>query len=905
VERSEHQQRPHVGLLFLIVLTVVLSGLSGSGATAGFSPPEFTPSSVPGGSEVQRSGTLSATGWNYFGVLGNGTTTDASTPGAVSAATNWSQVASGVDTTCGVRADGTMWCWGAGIGLGVGDGTNLARLVPQEVGNDPALPAGDGNTWTTVTTGGYHSCAIRQDLTLWCWGQGGNGVLGNGTSIDRLAPTEVGTATDWREVSGGWTHTCAVRLGGTLWCWGNNSLGQLGNGTLQNSDSPVQIGAAVPPWWHVSVGLQHSCATRFDFTLWCWGRNDFGQLGDGTNIDRSAPVQVGVGTNWVSVDAGNLHTCAQRIDGTLWCWGYNDAGELGDGTSTSRSSPTQVGALADWTQLSAGAEHTCALRANRTLWCWGANWHGAFGNGATNSVSLVPQQVGTSSSYLAVGAGENNTFAIQTPSVACFTNMEGVLGLWNSNGNLTAQFGPALSGSVGFGQGLADQGLALNGATTLSAPTLPTVTNAVTVEMWVKPAANPQRTQALATRWDFPSTDDSARSYELLLDPSSRLHWSTDDVSSRRPDELVAEAPTIFDGGFHHIVATWDQRRSAIYVDGFAIASAPSQGGTLNPATSTPFRLGSESGLGTPFFFNGIIDEATIWGRALSAREVQDIQSERNTKCATSSTTQVTSFGVVAQSSTTAQMDAVFAASPSNGPYDCEYSVDGASVYGFYHGCVSPATYTPTVSTGVHTFGFRLCDRFGRCTTPTPVSINVVPPAPTISTFSASPIQPATVQLGASMNWTTDSNPVTCRFFADGVLQQAITCGTTVSTSFGVSPGSHSLTMSACDRFNQCANAGPQTLTWPSVTISWDTGAVGASPYVITTINNFPANASVTLQCHENSAFAFPTFTTSTNSGNYTYRHASAQAVCFQQRGIDTWVTATVNGITYTSNHIS
>ena len=155
----------------------------------------------------------------------------------------------------------------------------------------------------------------------------------------------------------------------------------------------------------------------------------------------------------------------------------------------------------------------------------------------------------------------------------------------------------------------------------------------VTVESWIKPIATGTM-QTIFSKWDFPSTDDSARSYVLFLDPSGGLLWSTDETSTRRPQELFAAAPQLFNGTFHHVAATWNQTTMAIYVDGNLVMSGPSQGGTLNPAATTQFRLGSKSGIGSPFGFAGVLDEPSVIGRALSATEITNlVDSGPNAKC--------------------------------------------------------------------------------------------------------------------------------------------------------------------------------------------------------------------------------------------------------------------------------
>jgi len=186
---------------------------------------------------------------------------------------------------------------------------------------------------------------------LWAWGDGFWGQLGDGTnSWSNNTPTQIGNATNWVYVSAGSRHTVAIRRDGTLWAWGHNSFGQLGDGTTADRNTPVQVGEFTN-WVSVSAGTNHTMAIREGGTLWAWGQNGSGELGDGTGINRSSPGQIGNESNWASVFAssgdpifswGNGHTLAIRTDGTLWVWGSNDSGQLGDGTMTNRLYPFRI-----------------------------------------------------------------------------------------------------------------------------------------------------------------------------------------------------------------------------------------------------------------------------------------------------------------------------------------------------------------------------------------------------------------------------------------------------------------------------------------------------------------------------------------------------------------------------------
>src|SRR5439155_1562430 len=191
------------------------------------------------------------------------------------------------------------------------------------------------------------------------------------------------------QISAGDTHTVALKSDGTLWAWGLNAYGQLGDGTTsRDRASPVAVGAD-SNWSAVAAGKgengrAHTVALKTDGTLWAWGHNGFGELGDGTPLSRSSPVQVGSTTDWMVVCAGASHTVALKSHGTLWAWGINVDGQLGDGTTaTQRLEPVQVGTATNWAAVAAGVSHTVALKADGTLWAWGQNTFGQLGAGTT------------------------------------------------------------------------------------------------------------------------------------------------------------------------------------------------------------------------------------------------------------------------------------------------------------------------------------------------------------------------------------------------------------------------------------------------------------------------------------------------------------------------------------------
>jgi len=350
-----------------------------------------------------------AWGYNGYGPFGNGTTTSTNSPVPGPAGTDWTQVATGGVHSCGIRTDGTLWCWGYNGSGQLGDGSYTDSDVPVQVGT--------ATDWTGVAAGSFHSCGIRADGSLWCWGRNVDGQLGNGTYAGSLVPVQVGTGTDWTRIAGGDRHTCGIRSTGTLWCWGFNAYGQLGNGTNTDSSVPVQVGTGTD-WTGVAGGTYHSCGIRGTGTLWCWGLNFQGQLGNGTNTNSNVPVQeAGAATDWTHVVTGGRHSCGIRSTGTLWCWGLNFQGQLGNGTNTDSNVPVQVGTGTDWARIAAGDQHSCGLRGTGTVWCWGRNVSGQLGNGS-NADSNVPVQEATATTDwtdLAVMGGgyQHHTLALK------------------------------------------------------------------------------------------------------------------------------------------------------------------------------------------------------------------------------------------------------------------------------------------------------------------------------------------------------------------------------------------------------------------------------------------------------------------------------------------------------------
>lgn len=308
---------------------------------------------------IRASGAAWAWGSNTCGQLGTGDLISRSSPvSVVGGFKDWCQVSAGATHSTGLRANGTIWSWGCG-GFGVlGNNSITNRSSPVSI-------VGGFTDWCQVSTNAFHTLALRSNGTAWAWGANSGGRLGDNSITSRSSPVSVvGGFTDWCQIAAARFHSLGVRTNGTAWAWGYNTCGRLGDGTVVNSSSPVSVVGGFTDWCQVSGGIYNSVGVRTNGTAWTWGVNSTGQLGDNTVVDKSSPVSVVGGfTDWCFVRAGWKHNHGIRTNGTLWTWGCNTFGELGDGTTTTRSSPVSVvGGFTNWTQISNGDVHGIALR---------------------------------------------------------------------------------------------------------------------------------------------------------------------------------------------------------------------------------------------------------------------------------------------------------------------------------------------------------------------------------------------------------------------------------------------------------------------------------------------------------------------------------------------------------------
>ena len=338
---------------------------------------------------TQPAGAAYCWGYNLYGRLGDGTTTNAATAQPVSGISDAflisSQGSDDLAFTCALHESGAVSCWGSRREGQLGDGGTIlgVQVTPSAVsGLSDAV---------FVSAGNAHACAVRQGGQAVCWGDREDGRLGDGgvTAAFENTPVAVASLTDATQVSAGYRHSCAVRQGGQVVCWGSREFGRLGdNMSTGNATGPVSV-LNLSDAVQVAAGVDHTCARRSTGQAVCWGSRTNGVLGDGGSTSGTQPTPVAVvgltDATWIS--AGYRHSCAVRATGVIVCWGDRSAGRIGNGGSTLGNSlnVTQVSSITDALRVSAGYSHSCAATRSGKVWCWGANDFGKLGDDTTTT----------------------------------------------------------------------------------------------------------------------------------------------------------------------------------------------------------------------------------------------------------------------------------------------------------------------------------------------------------------------------------------------------------------------------------------------------------------------------------------------------------------------------------------
>jgi len=411
------------------------------------------------------------------------------TPGEVVAApffvdSMYKTVTAGGLHTCGIKEDGTAWCWGFNAEGQLGTG-GLLRVAPaptrvaSQVGfrtdpmvvppsPDPDFPLPPG---PFIAAGHSHTCALGVDSRTYCWGLNENGQLGDGTTSSRPTPVPVSGGIVLSRITAGQSHSCGLASDGKAYCWGDNSFGQLGDGTTSDRLTPTAVGGSLT-FAYLKAGDLSTCGVTTTGVGYCWGDNEYGQIGNGLRTAVSVPTKVvsprfdplptlvaspvGFRTDPMIVPpspdpdfplppgpfiaAGHSHTCALGRDDKTYCWGLNENGQLGDGTTAPHRTPVPVSGSLVMSRITAGQSHSCGLTSGGQAYCWGDNTFGQLGDGTTLD-RLTPTLVGGGLTFSYLKAGDLSTCGVTTTGVGyCWGDNEyGQIG----NGGHTAALLPA------------------------------------------------------------------------------------------------------------------------------------------------------------------------------------------------------------------------------------------------------------------------------------------------------------------------------------------------------------------------------------------------------------------------------------------------------------------------------
>jgi len=311
------------------------------------------------------------------------------TPTRVSGAGLWKSLDASYGSACGIRDDGSWWCWGRVTkSLSPGSRRQSFLALIEQIGDKV------DRDWVSVAASDSHACAIKRNGTLWCFGANEALQIGEPNQLyihmeDNVRsammpvalilpssggfipnPVQVGNRTDWKSVAVGIDHTCAIDKDDRLWCWGSNDQGQLGASSEIKPGTPHLVGGKAT-WRQVTISAKYTCAIKRDSSLWCWGNNERGQLGGGTKDKTSAtPIMVKSSKQWLFVDVKLGASCAVAQDNTLWCWGSHLLFPT-DNKTRSVDTPIQMASNHPWKTVAVGGEHLCAVKTDGTLWCWG------------------------------------------------------------------------------------------------------------------------------------------------------------------------------------------------------------------------------------------------------------------------------------------------------------------------------------------------------------------------------------------------------------------------------------------------------------------------------------------------------------------------------------------------------
>lgn len=330
----------------------------------------------------------------------------------------WTALAGERWYTCGLSPAAEAFCWGGTPGGFRGLPPLQDSLIPNSA--VPVRVPG-GHRFVAITVGESTMCALDSLRAAYCWGPNQMGDVGDGSYLAKRGPSAVVGGFRWRTLAAGISHVCGITLEGKAYCWGNQFRGALGNGELVGSSpQPVAVLGGLT-FATVRSGGAFSCGLTVSGDAYCWGRNDFGILGDGEAPEpfkeSAIPVRVVGGYRFSSLAAGNSHACGLTGDGRAYCWGESLNGQLGTGTTAPSSSPVPINGDLRWASLSLGGGHSCGLTSGGAAYCWGSNVRGQFGTGTTEDASS-PKLIAGPGTYVAIAAGGSHTCGLTVAGTA-------------------------------------------------------------------------------------------------------------------------------------------------------------------------------------------------------------------------------------------------------------------------------------------------------------------------------------------------------------------------------------------------------------------------------------------------------------------------------------------------------
>jgi len=361
---------------------------------------------------------ISSCGSNNLGQLGLGFDLNKNIPTELLTFSDFeiNEIVGGQEFSMSLRADGTVWAWGRNNYSQLGLANTTSQFIPTLIPNDNLLNPFDDIV--KIATGLNFSLALRSDGSVWSWGYNNRGQLGLSNTATTNRPTRITSQSNFISISAGFAHSMALKADGSVWAWGYNNYGQLGLGNTTQRTVPFKIEQDINSndfnnVEKISSAYEHNLALKADGSVWAWGRNNYGQLGDGTTSTRTMPQQLNFIENVLSICAGAYHSMALKADGSVWAWGYNNYGQLGDGTILNKTIPVEITSLANIQDIACGGYHSAAKAEDGTIYIWGSNLYGQLGIASNDLYFDLPQVLSNLLNVVKIGFGENHSSIIR------------------------------------------------------------------------------------------------------------------------------------------------------------------------------------------------------------------------------------------------------------------------------------------------------------------------------------------------------------------------------------------------------------------------------------------------------------------------------------------------------------